>query len=135
MWCCPHCGLAAAFPNPDRPWTVDWNCERCRQSIPRRAGIPCLAPELADSAAGFDPNLFQRLVGFEESNFWFVNRARLIVRLLEKHFPDCRNFLEIGCGTGSVLLALRKSFPNLTLTGSELQLRGLALPLRASLRT
>ena len=36
-----------------------------------------------------------------------------------KHFPKARDFLEIGCGTGSVLLTMRKAFRHLNLLGSE----------------
>src|SRR5262249_55958885 len=54
-----------------------------------------------------------------------VNRARLINLLLKRYFPHAGNLLEIGCGTGSVLLALRTAFPRLELAGSELFPRGL----------
>jgi len=125
MWCCPNCGSAATFSSADRPWPVAWRCKSCQLSISYREGIPCLAPDLADSTIGFDPKLFQKLNSFEDTNFWFVNRARLIVALLEKYFPSSRDFFEIGCGTGSVLQALRKCFTDLSLAGSELQLNGL----------
>lgn len=78
-----------------------------------------LAPDIVDSVTSYDPSLFNDLVRFEEAHFWFVNRARLIVGLLRKYFPNARNLLEIGCGTGSVLLAIRRAFPELDLTGSE----------------
>jgi SAM-dependent methyltransferase len=74
---------------------------------------------------GFDPGLFNTLARHEETSFWFANRARLITFLLRKFFPHTKSFLEIGCGTGSVLVALRLAFPRLTLAGSELLPRGL----------
>jgi SAM-dependent methyltransferase len=94
--------------------------------VPHRGGFACTAPALAEGSHGFDAELFKKLVRFEETNFWFVSRAKLIVRLIKSHFPDVRNLLEIGCGTGSVLLALRREFANADLLGSELNLQGLA---------
>ena len=123
MWCCPNCRREAVF--PDQPWPSDWACTACRFRATQCEGLVCLAPEIIEAASGYDPKLFGELVRFEESNFWFVNRAHLIAGLIRKNFPTARNFLEIGCGTGSVLLALRKSLPKLNLTGSELYPRGL----------
>ncbi len=75
--------------------------------------------------SGFDPRLFDLLVRYEQSSFWFVNRAKLITSLLRHYYPQAKNFLEIGCGTGSVLLAIRQAMPELQLTGSELHPLGL----------
>jgi len=130
MWLCPKCAHAARFPDPHEPWPVGWTCAACGYAITHREGIPCLAPDLADSDAGFDPDLFEKLAQVEEQNFWFVNRARLIAHLLRLHCSACREFLEIGCGTGSVLLALRQRFAGVSLVGSELHLRGLAVARR-----
>src|ERR1700687_2990689 len=130
MWCCPSCRHAANFNDARQPWPQGWTCGACNFVVPHSDGIPCLAPELADTSVGFDPKLFETLAGLEERNFWFVNRARLIASLLRKHFPRSRNFLEIGCGTGSVLLALCDARPQLTLAGSELHCRGLAFARR-----
>jgi SAM-dependent methyltransferase len=91
----------------------------CQFRLTYREEFVCLAPETLQSPSGYDQKLFGELVRFEESNFWFVNRARLIAELVRKHFPIANNFLEIGCGTGSVLLALRKALPHLKLTGCE----------------
>ncbi|KFG69886.1 hypothetical protein JH26_08480 [Microvirga sp. BSC39] len=88
--------------------------------------MPCFAPELIDTMTGFDPKLFDTLVKFETTSFWFVMRARLLTTLLDQYFPSPRDFLEIGCGTGSVLRALQQRFPQMRLTGSELHPHGLA---------
>src|ERR1700736_4264262 len=101
MWCCPNCHGPASFPDAHRPWPREWTCGACRFVLPRRDGIPCLALESSDTLSGFDPKLFDTLAKFEQTNFWFVNRARLIAALLGHHFPMARNFFEIGCGTGS----------------------------------
>jgi SAM-dependent methyltransferase len=125
MWCCPNCRDAADFPDSGRVWPSRWTCNSCGFTVPHRNGFPCLGPEVSDTSIGFDPKLFDILAKVEESSFWFVNRARLIVVLLQKYLPDAGRVLEIGCGTGSVLLALRTAFPQLTLAGSELLPRGL----------
>jgi SAM-dependent methyltransferase len=127
MWLCPNCRCEATFPKSQHVWPADWSCSGCSFIVLHRDGIPCLGSEPADSPAGFDPRLFATLGKSEESNFWFVNRAKLIVLLLQKYFPNARRVLEIGCGTGSVLLALRTAFPRLSLTGSELLPAGLAI--------
>jgi len=90
-------------------------------------GFPRLIPGDAGEPSGFDPKLFDGLIKYEDSNFWFVNRARLIVELTRKYFPAAQRIFEIGCGTGHVLLALRQSFPAATLAGSDLYIRGLTL--------
>jgi SAM-dependent methyltransferase len=97
----------------------------CQFRVTRREGFACLAPEIIEPRPATIQKHFGELVGFEESNFWFVNRARLIEALLRKCFPKARDFLEIGFGTGSILLALRKALPELNLTGSEQYPRGL----------
>jgi SAM-dependent methyltransferase len=107
-----------------------WVCAACQFRATYREGLVCLAPEIMEAPTGYDPKFFDELVKFEESNFWFVNRARLIAVLMRTHFPQAANFLEIGCGTGSVLMALREAFPNLNLSGSEQYPRGLVFARR-----
>jgi SAM-dependent methyltransferase len=53
--------------------------------------------------------------------------SRLIVTLLQRYFPTADNFLELGCGAGSVLVAIRRSKPRLLLVGSELHPCGLQI--------
>jgi SAM-dependent methyltransferase len=52
-------------------------------------------------------------------------QERLIHWVLRHYFPQARNFLEIGCGTGFVLLGIQNAFPGLSLSGSELFGEGL----------
>jgi SAM-dependent methyltransferase len=125
MWLCPKCAHPTDFPRSDDPWPCGWACKACGTRPRRDREIAYLAPELAGSAATFNPEMFDTLVRIEETSFWFVNRAALIVWLLKRHFPDAANLLEIGCGTGSVLLALRRSDVQFRLFGSELHSRGL----------
>lgn len=75
-------------------------------------------PPVADG--GFKPEYFAKLAGFEEGNFWFRARNRLIQWTLQKYFPEAENFFEIGCGTGFVLKGIAQSWPGLRLAGSEI---------------
>jgi SAM-dependent methyltransferase len=130
MWLCPNCRHMATFPDSHHVWPADWTCNSCRFIVRHPDGIPCLVPEPEVAPAGYDPRLFATLEKSEDSNFWFVKRAQLIVVLLRKFFPNAERILEIGCGTGSVLLALRTAFPRLKLAGSELLPTGLAFARR-----
>src|SRR5215204_2611406 len=125
MWICPACGEAASFDDCE-PWPLGWRCGACKVEVEHRDHIPCLAPALIGTDSGFNPSYFDKLIAIEETNFWFVNRARLIVAMLAAYAPQAREVLEIGCGNGSVLLALRRARPGLRLTGSELHPEGLA---------
>src|SRR5207244_1562327 len=49
---------------------------------------------------------------------------------LAAHFPHARSYLEVGCGTGYVLRAVRDAFPGLRVEGSELFEEGLAIARR-----
>lgn len=129
MWLCPSCGEAASFAEA-APWPEGWRCAACGAGVAHRDGVPLLGPALIGSDSGYDRSFFEALVRVEETSFWFVNRARLIARLLRRHFPHARTMLEIGCGTGSVLLALQRAAPELRLTGSELHPEGLAFARR-----
>ncbi len=81
----------------------------------------------SDATTGaFDPAHFSRLFALEAGSFWFRGRSDLIEWALRRYFPDTRDFLEIGCGTGYVLDRLRQSFPDISLSGSELFEEGLA---------
>ena len=125
MWCCPNCGRELPFTGNLKPQLKDGKCGECGFHPIERHGIICFAPALVNSTDAYDPSFFEMLKRIEETNFWFVNRASLIVTLLRKYFPLAERFLEVGCGTGSVLLALRRAVPKLRLVGSELHTLGL----------
>jgi SAM-dependent methyltransferase len=80
---------------------------------------------VAEPRPAFDPELFEPLARVEERSFWFRARNRLVVSTLARHFPEARSFLEVGCGSGVVLAALRDAFPALRLVGGELYVEGL----------
>lgn len=95
-------------------------------------GIACYAPQLARRNEGFPPGRFERLLKAEQNNFWYRSRSRILLRLVRRHLTRRpARFLEIGCGTGSQLLALSKE-PGLKLAGAESYLEGLKF-LRARL--
>ena len=99
---------------------ADWTCPTCGYTPPVRSGHLAFAPELAETNDGFEAHYFDDLAGREAGNFWFRARNRLLIWALRQYFPDARNFLEIGCGTGFVLSGIRQAFPSLTLAGSEI---------------
>jgi SAM-dependent methyltransferase len=88
-------------------------------------GYFSFAPEYAKSNEGFQPHHFDELAHAEVGHFWFRSRNRLIVWALNRFFPDARNFLEIGCGTGFVLSGVANANPHLEVSGSEIHSAGL----------
>ena len=87
-------------------------------------GILCYAPELASVNDGFPAERFARLYDAELSNFWYRSRARIIKRLVLARLSGAAEFLEVGCGTGSLLEFLSQG-TQLRLTGAEAYLDGL----------
>jgi SAM-dependent methyltransferase len=74
----------------------------------------------------YDPAHFARLFALEAGSFWFRGRSDLIEWALARYFPETRDFLEVGCGTGYELDRLHRAFPRIALSGSELFEDGLA---------
>jgi len=89
-------------------------------------GFNSFAPSLASENAGFREEYFGELAQLEAGNWWFRARNALIVWAIDTYLPDCRNFLEIGCGTGFVLSGICSAFPSIELSGSEISSTGLA---------
>jgi SAM-dependent methyltransferase len=98
---------------------VSWECPECSWS-PRRNGVPLFAPALSDSSEHFPREDVERLSAVEEGHFWFTARNDLILWAISRYFPEARDLLEIGCGTGIVLSRLRADLPHLRLTGGDL---------------
>lgn len=73
----------------------------------------------------FKAEFFADLYEMESGNFWFRARNRLIVWSLNRYFPACRSFLEVGCGTGFVLSEVKSRCSRLEVSGSELFAEGL----------
>ncbi|MCK5001898.1 MAG: class I SAM-dependent methyltransferase [Gammaproteobacteria bacterium] len=74
---------------------------------------------------GFKTHYFKELAELEAGNFWFRVRNKLIIWALHKYSPELKSFLEIGCGTGFVISAISKQFPEANLSGSEYLEEGL----------
>lgn len=81
-------------------------------------------------AKGYDAALFEAIAEAEPGSFWFRARSRLIVSTLRRHFPRAQSLLEVGCGTGFVLGAIREAFPEIRLVGAELFPEGLEVARR-----
>ncbi len=116
MKACPECG---AVPSEE------WVCPACGWQVRKIGGFLSFSPELARENEGFKESYFAELAGLEERNFWFRARNRLIVRALKRFFPDASSFMEVGCGTGYVLSGIRRAFPGIKLSGSEIYASGL----------
>jgi SAM-dependent methyltransferase len=67
-----------------------------------------------------ESSVFSTLAPLEPTSFWFRGRNRLILWMLERHTVGPKRLLELGCGTGFVLAAIRERFPDAVLTGAEL---------------
>jgi SAM-dependent methyltransferase len=87
------------------------------------------------SSGGYDPSFFQKLAQIEDRHFWFRARNRLISSLTRKFISGLKPgylVLEVGCGTGNVLRALRQTCADGTVVGMELWFDGLRFAQRRS---
>ena len=107
-----------------------WACPRCGWAPGEQDGVAITAPALADTVTGFDPASFSPLELVETGHFWFEPRNRLITGLARRFFPDARSYLEIGCGTGFVLVAMAQRLTLTRIVGSELHPQGLNIARR-----
>jgi SAM-dependent methyltransferase len=103
-----------------------WSCPRCGHAPAQHGAYPAFAPDVIDAVQQFDTAFFEQLAAIEPGNYWFEARNDLLVWALRRYFPAARNFLEIGCGTGFVLSAIRRALPALSLSGAEVHTEGLA---------
>lgn len=71
------------------------------------------------SRPGYDAELSNLLAELEPMSFWFRARNRLVVSLLRRHFPALGSLLDVGCGNGFVLAAIRETFPDARLVGVD----------------
>lgn len=106
--------------------SVEWLCPLCSWHPASVDGYHAFAPELARENDGFAAEYFTQLSALEQNHFWFRARNALLSWALGRYFQHARSFLEIGCGTGCVLTALRAAHPQLQVTGSEIFTSGLS---------
>lgn len=115
---CPACGAGHA--------AADFHCAACGFAPTLQDGIPLLAPALAAEVEGFDDAAIASLAASEPGHFWFEARNRIIIDRFRAAFPDARNYLEVGAGTGFTLAAIAAAFPAMSVTASEVLASGLA---------
>jgi SAM-dependent methyltransferase len=82
---------------------------------------------MAVDLEGFNPDAFVQLAKLEDRSWWFRSRNRLIEQTVHRFYAHASSALEIGCGTGYTLGALRSALPGAELTGTELFEEGLAV--------
>ena len=92
--------------------------------------IPVFAPHLTEGNENFEPEAQDWLDRVQAGSFWFRARNRLIIDLVHRFMPTAGSVLEIGCGTGYVLKALREALPASRIFGSEVDRHALALARR-----
>jgi SAM-dependent methyltransferase len=103
-----------------------WRCPHCGW-VPKTLDGHRLLFEHEDNGeiSGYSGEYFAPLAKLEKGHFWFEGRNRNIVWALQKFFPNMTSFLEIGCGTGFVLSAVREAFPNIQIAAGEYYAQGL----------
>src|SRR6188472_3613088 len=79
---------------------------------------------------GYDPAIFDVFAEIEGRSFWYCERNRLIVQLVQREFPRACDVLEVGCGDGFALSALRTALPAARLVGLEPFSEGIAIAQR-----
>ncbi len=122
---CPGCQEISPIEPQEPLWPIDWRCKACGASRQTRNGFVLLAPDLDEIDEGFEIESFAHLAKVENEHFWFVARNELVHWLVKRFAPSATRVIEIGCGTGFVLSALRSALPNATLAGGELHSAGL----------
>ena len=89
-------------------------------------GFKCYAPALVQAHADYPGEGFDVTAAVEARSFWCRTRNRILSRVFRRFTDPSRpiDVLEIGCGIGGVIGALR-AMPHLRLTGSEVYIQGL----------
>jgi 2-polyprenyl-3-methyl-5-hydroxy-6-metoxy-1,4-benzoquinol methylase len=85
--------------------------------------------------SSYDPACFDALAQVEEKHFWFRARTQVIstlVRQITAGLAPGYRVLEVGCGTGNILRALKQACPAGSVTGMDLHAQGLAYARRRS---
>ena len=118
-------GTMKVCPACDARFDSAWVCPRCGWQAQRHRTIQIVTSN--GSVPGFASEFFDALPTLEEGHFWFTARNALIGWAISRYFPQARTFLEVGCGTGQVTGALKRTHSNLSFTASEAILEGLLI--------
>jgi SAM-dependent methyltransferase len=124
---CRHCGVSDVMTGEGPLWPPEWVCGACGSGLAVKDGFVQLAPELDEGDLGYDTDSFEFLKKVESRHFWFKSRNTLIAWLVSRHAPRAQRVMEIGCGTGFVLNALKDALPQAVICGSELHSKGLVI--------
>jgi SAM-dependent methyltransferase len=122
---CPACKAPEPIAAGAPLWPTGWRCGACGHAVPLSEGFPRYADVSARLPTGYDPDAYDAFVRREDGHFWFEPRNRLLVALADRFFPAAARYLEIGCGTGTVLDAMAASRPWSRVVGAESQPTGL----------
>jgi SAM-dependent methyltransferase len=106
---------------------IDWTCPRCAFAPSLDRALPVFAPDLADGNPTDGMYHHGALSRAEAEHFWFDARRRLIVWAIRRHLGDPGSVLDVGCGNGGVLAAIRQRFPAARLYGCDALYAALAL--------
>lgn len=98
---------------------IDWTCPRCAFAPCVDRSIPTFAPALADGNAADAVYHHDVLNQAEAEHFWFDARRHLIVWAIRRYLGDPRSLLDVGCGNGGMLAAIRRGFPAARLAGCD----------------
>ncbi len=105
--------------------TPGWVCPACTETPGCASGFTSFIRGKDAGQGGFDARYFPELYRLEEGHFWFRHRTGIILRSIDQYASDAQCALEVGCGTGVVLASLRRAFPRMALSGSDLFAQGL----------
>lgn len=97
----------------------DWRCPACGWIPEAQQGYQSFSKDLETGNDGFSAGYFEHLAEVEEGSFWFQGRNRLLLWALKRYFPDARDLLEVGCGTGFVLAGIQREFPEIQVSGTD----------------
>lgn len=106
--------------------STEWACPACGHSLVIIDGFISFSPHHAHESEGFEEKFYSQMFDLEAGNFWFKSRSKLINLMIKKYFLEAKSMLEIGCGSGYVLCSIEKTYPGLSLSGSEIFTRGLS---------